>query len=268
MRYLLGLIFVTIIGGCSDVSETEPITVEFLNLRIESLSSTRAVAKFETSIPTSCEVEYGLASDALNIVAVDPDMPEDELAIEHEVPLEDLDPDTTYFWRGFVKVQGQEFRSETLSFTTPAAELDDTDTLVNYAINPTILSVSSNFGGSGNAGSWGVLNAFDGEMATEWATQGDGDNASVEIDLGAVRGLTHIAFRSRKMSDGISIIQEFQVVFDGQKSLGPFSLPDPDQRYVFVLDTPVDAQVVRIEATKTTGGNTGAKEIEFLGPDF
>jgi hypothetical protein len=65
------------------------------------------------------------------------------------------------------------------------------------------------------------------------------------------------------MGDGSSIIRSFRLVIDGV-TVGPFSSPDPAQRYRFDLVPPVDAQVVRFEAVETTGGNTGAREIELL----
>ena len=91
----------------------------------------------------------------------------------------------------------------------------------------------------------------------------DGKVATLGLDLGEATEITHFGFRSRKMTDGTSIIERVRVVFDGVEH-GPFDTPDPDQHYLFELDAPVDARLVRIEAVQTTGGNTGAKEIQLL----
>lgn len=275
MRILLliaALILSTALAsGCSDDDPTQdvrenPEPVEFLNLRVSELEARRALVEFETSIATSCEIEYGLADDALNLRAEDPEMEEGELSIDHQVPLEDLEPETTYFWRGFVVNEaGDEFRSEIQSFTTPAED-GSTPDLVNFAISPNVMQVSSNFGGAANDETWGVLNAFDGQMSTEWSTNGDGDDAMVSIDLGAEKTITHFGFRSRKMADGTSIVESVAIRFDGGDALGPFETPDPDEHYLFEFEEPHAAQIVTIEAVQTTGGNTGAKEIELLGP--
>ena len=47
--------------------------------------------------------------------------------------------------------------------------------------------------------------------------------------------------------------------------MGPFDTPDPDQLYTFTFTSSVTARSARIEAVQTTGGNTGAKEIQFFG---
>ena len=268
---LLALAFAVVAVGCGSESDSLPSnapdapSVEFLDLRVELLEPRRVVVAFETSVPTSCEVEFGTSPEELTLRAEDPDMEEGELSIEHEVPLEDLEPETTYFWRGFtIDGDENEFRSEIQQFTTPSG--GSSPQLTNFALTPVIVGVSSNFGSAQNDQTWGVLNAFDGQMSTEWATQGDGDDARVTIDLGQVRTVTHFAFRSRKMSDGSSIIEAVQFRADDGALQGPFETPDPDQRYLFELDQPVVGQQFVIEAAATTGGNTGAKEIELLGP--
>ncbi len=66
------------------------------------------------------------------------------------------------------------------------------------------------------------------------------------------------------MSDGSSIIRKLELRFDGDGEVrGPFETPDPDVRYEFALSPPLDAQRVLLRALETSGGNTGAREIEF-----
>ena len=134
MKPLLCFSIAALAFGCSDESSsarTETTVVEFLNLRVESVTATRAVARFETSVPTTCAVSYGDARDSLTLTAVDPDMAEGEVSADHQVPLEDLLPETQYFWQGVVEVDGAELRSAVQSFETSEG-MAQTD-LVNFA---------------------------------------------------------------------------------------------------------------------------------------
>jgi hypothetical protein len=106
----------------------------------------------------------------------------------------------------------------------------------------------------------------DGQLSTEWATHGDGDNAWIAFDFGRQRQITRFEFRSRRMADGSSIITSVQLTFSDDVVLGPFSTPDPDVVYGFDFETAVVSRSVRVDAVTTTGGNTGAREIRFLGP--
>lgn len=253
------------LGACGDgpVEAGGDEVVRFSELRAEEVTSSRAVIRFTTSRPTSCEVEYGLANSRLDGRATDPSMVGEELLTTHAVPLEDLLAETTYFYRGFVvDSAGGEFRSAVESFTTLA---DSDPMLTNHALGATISDVSSNFGSGTNDSTWGANNAIDGKMDTEWATQGDGDGAYIVIDLGQPRTLTRLGVRSRKMTDGTSIVKSVELTIDGGAPLGPFVTPNPDEAYGFELDPSVTGQVIRVDAVTTTGGNTGLKEIELLG---
>lgn len=239
--------------------------VSILNLRLEELSATRVVARFETSEPTSCWVEFGASGGALGKIATDPDMAPGQTSITHRVPLEDLSPDTSYDWAARVETAGgaivrsaaQTFRTATSTATVQGSNV----ALISAGAR--VIEVSSNWAHAQDDGSFGANSAFDGQMSTEWSTHGDGDGAFVTLDLSAPRSLHGIGFRSRKMSDGSSIIRSFRVSVIGGPELGPYETPDPDQRYEFRLNPPVNAQRLRISAVTTTGGNTGAKEIEL-----
>jgi len=250
--------------GCTE----EVASVSFIDVRAEEIGSSRAVIRFQTSRPTSCEVEYGTERDALTLRATDPSMDDDELDIDHEVALEDLQPDTTYFYRGYtVDADGQVFRSAIESFVTLASGVDaDLRNVALLEEGAAVVQVSSNFGGAENDETWGANAAFDGLMSTEWATNGDGDDASVTIDLGQPRTLSAFGFRSRKMADGSSIIRSVQLIVDENTILGPYETPDPDGFYRFEIDPQVEATLVRIEAVTTSGGNSGAKEIQLFVP--
>ena len=55
-----------------------------------------------------------------------------------------------------------------------------------------------------------------------------------------------------------------QLVLEDDSVVGPFDTPDPAEYYVFELSPAVTAQRVRVEAVTTSGGNTGAREVQFL----
>lgn len=255
----------TLLGGTTGQGLNPP---SFANLRVEDLGATRAVVRFETDIPTSCEAVFGSSTNDLSTVTTDPDMPDGELALEHAVPLEDLLPGHTYFWRGRVtNAEGEVYVSSVNEFTT--AHAVEQGEGVNFALPSSgakVTGVSSNFGNGANDSTWGIENALDGKMATEWATNGDGNDAWAEIDFGTLRTISDFVFRSRKMSDRTAIVTSVQLTTgETLGPIGPFLTPDPDATYSFPIDPPLSTQIIRIEVLATTGGNTGAKEIQFYG---
>lgn len=254
-------------AACGSSSDTpDPgAPVEFLDLRVEDLASTRAVIRFDTSRPTTCEVEWGLSMDALTTTATDPNMELGTFAEDHEVPLEDLNPDTMIFFRAkATDPMGETYYSDVMSFRTEMG--DGSPVRVNVALmsmGSSIVDKSSTISNMADASTWGANNAIDGSMSTEWSSNGDGDDAWLVIDLGQMRDVEAFGFRSRKMADGTSIITSVQIIFDGDTMMGPFETPDPDQRYIFEI-APTRARRVRVEAVTTTGGNSGVKEIELF----
>lgn len=243
----------------------EQATTELSQLRVEEIAGTRAVVRFETSLPTSGEVEFGSSKSKLDRTAMDVAMEPGELSFTHEVPLEDLEPDTEYTWRvRAVDRDNAVLSTKLASFTTADTEPPAMgDNVARRSAGAEVFEVSSNWGGGTNDSIYGAEHAFDGKMASEWASDGDGDEAWVELEFGGLRRITGFAFRSRHTSDGRSIIRRVELAFDGDTERGPFDVPDPTKRYLFAIEPPVEASRVRIKAVETTGGNTGAREIEF-----
>ena len=270
---LIGLagLFVACSDNDSPTGSGSDPGLDFSGLRVEAVTATSAIVMFATSRPTTCEAEYGISKAELLLVAANPDMGENEFSIDHEIRLEDLQPATTYYYRAHaVDPQDPEYRSSWLQFTTPEAPAEDTS-LINAALpdnGSSVTDVSSNFGGGSDSSTWGANNAFDDQMGTEWATDGDGDAAALTIDFGRERQLIRFEFRSRAMGDGSAIITSIRLVIDaGRLILGPFETPDPDVEYSFDFEAPVTARTVRVEAVTSTGGNTGAREIRFYSLD-
>jgi hypothetical protein len=251
--------------ACAPAQSLAPVA--FADLRADEVTHSWVRLRFTTSVPTTCEAEYGKSPDALDQTAVDPSMEEGELDADHDIIVDGLQPNTEYHWRASATdADGNHALSEVLTFTTLPMP-DDGD--LNYSLadnGGTIRAVSSNFGGAANDATWGVNNAVDGRQSTQWATAGDGDDAWFEI---AVSGLVlnAVVFRSREMSDGSSIITSFQLLdADGDRVGGPFDTPDPDVTYRFDIDPPATVGLVRFEAVTTTGGNTGLRDLELWGP--
>ncbi len=115
----------------------------------------------------------------------------------------------------------------------------------------------NNCGGSG--ASFGANNAIDGDLNTQWSSNGDGDHAWIEIDLGKEFTIDAVGFRTRTMGSSAQISQ-FRVITDKGEMLGPFDIADASQVYYFPVNT--TAQTLRFEVVKSSGGNTGAAEIE------
>lgn len=261
-----------VLGGCG-VESSEKL-LEFSALRVEEIGALRAVVRFTTSVESTCELEYGASRDRLTLRATDPDMdPLNPYSIDHQVPLEDLEPDTQVFYRARATTRSETtYFSEVDSFETQAPDSADSTTspirgMTNIALlsaGAQISEVSSNFGGAGNGETWGADAALDGLMGTEWSSNGDGDAAFLILEWSEPQAFRALGYRSRKMADGSSIVKSVRLVLDGGQQLGPFVTPDPDEHYVFEFDGAVVAQRVRLEAVNTTGGNTGAKEIELF----
>ena len=122
--------------------------------------------------------------------------------------------------------------------------------------------MSSNYGGGADDATWGALSAIDGNGATAWSSNGDGDDAWIELALAARTHVTRLGFWTRTMGTSAEI-QSFQVVTDAGETFGPFTLTGAAAMDYF--DTDFTATTLRFEAVTSTGGNTGALEIEVYG---
>ncbi len=215
-------------------------------------SGTFATLNVETSTPVVCSVVYG-TSDAFGLIATDDDML-GGAHVTHGPRLRGLTPNTTYSYR----LQGSDaagtlYQSDTLTFTTPEP-IDSEVQGENVAPSATIVDVSSVF-----SDAFAAAHAIDGDLTTEWSSAGDGDAASLTIDLGQVTPVVGILFRSREMTDGTAIIQKYTVTVDDGATFGPLAAGTVGE----ISEVSFDGRILRFDATTTTGGNTGAIEIEI-----
>lgn len=222
---------------------------------IPEASATTAILPVTTSVPVACSVAYG-TDDSLGSIATDDDMAGGAHA-DHMPVLRGLEPETTYRYvlQG-ADANGNLYRSEVMGFTTPAATLPDTPGM-NIAPEGRVADVSSEF-----SSEFAAASAIDGDATTEWSTAGDGDDAYLTVDLGREAELGGVGFATRSMGDGTATTTSYTVTVnpDGAaREFGPFDVGDGLSASEFVAS----GQVVRFDVDTSTGGNTGAVELEI-----
>ena len=241
-------------GGGAGIRDFSAIEVGTTRVQVAP-DGRSAVVRVRTDPPTVCAIAYGKTA-ALGAIANDPSMGGTAIA-RHAVVLGGLTPGTTYRFRlTATDARGRVFQTpELATFTTKPAE--PATAAKDLAVGAKVVGVSSQYGAGYEA-----TNAVDGNLATEWSSAGDGNRAFVTIDLGAERKIGGVAFLTREMSDGSAITRTFAVVVDGGKRYGPFPAGDRvDPRVATVSFT---GRRLRFEVVTSTGGNTGAAEVEVF----
>jgi hypothetical protein len=231
--------------AAEDVFVGEPLVVP-------DISGTSATLHVSTELDMACAVVFGTDELLGDGIATDADMG-GGAHTDHAAVMEGLRPDTEYHYR--VQGSGSDgnlYRSDLMTFRTPPADAVATPGQ-NVAAGAEVVAVSSEF-----SDGFGGGNAVDGDLSTEWSSAGDADEASLTIDLGQPVDVIGLALRSRSMSDGTSVIETFSVTVDDSETYGPFQAGTT----FTVAEVTFTGQVLRIDAEQTSGGNTGAAEIE------
>lgn len=248
--------FGLVLGGCGTggVGSISPFSaVEVGRARVITAADGRsATVQLVTRPPTVCAIAYG-PTTALGSIADDPNMGGTAVS-HHTVVLTGLSPATTYRYRfTATDARGQVFQTPQLAtFTTPRA----TGGLgADVAVGAKVVAVSSQW-----SAAYSGANAVDGKLSTAWATAGNGDHAFITIDLRKPLAIDGVAFITRAMSDGSAITRTYSVLVDGSKKYGPFPAGTPaDPR---VARVSFNARTLRYQVVSSTGGNTGALEVE------
>ena len=162
------------------------------------------------------------------------------------------------FLSWFLVDTGQPFASAA-RFASPDVKGDN---LALAEKGASVAGVSSNFGGGNVDSAFGAINALDGDPSTEWSSDSDGDGAWIEIALATKTNVTSIGFWTRTMGTSAQI-SSFQVVTDLGRTIGPFTVDSADT--VSFFETDFEATRLRFEVIDSSGGNTGAIEIEVYG---
>jgi hypothetical protein len=224
-------------------------------IRVEVHGDGTATIFVTTTIDVACAVSYG-STEALGAIATDSDMAGGGHSDHHPL-LVNLVDNTDYFYKiNAIGPEGEVYTTNLRSFTNGASTSAAPG--VNLSGRATVVEVSSEFSANFSADL-----ALDGDRTTEWSSAGDGDDAYIVIDMGAEVDIVGIGFRTREMSDGTSITTSFTVTVDGRGPLGPFDAGVG----LAIAELETSGQIVRIDVATSTGGNTGAIEIEIYGSE-
>jgi hypothetical protein len=252
------------VANPSPVHDIRPLDDAYANgpPQLTDITATDAVLIFQSNVPLACSIVYGKTTE-YGQLSLDTDM-NGGAHTDHHPILSGLDPDTEYQYRlQGTAPDGTIYISENGTFRTlPDGEGAD----INQASleeGASITAVSSNFGGAANDQAWGANNAIDGNRATAWSSNGDGNGAFIEITLPQPTQLTAIEVWTRSMGDGTAQILEFTLTTGNGEILGPFSLNDATQAYRFEIDAV--ASSLRLDIVDSTGGNTGLIEFAAYG---
>lgn len=220
----------------------------------------RAIFRVTTIEPLICAIvwgeteEFGNQNNSLSM--------DGSGIVQHDVLLPGAAAGNTYFYRlQGSGADGTIYVSDTMTFTLPppsdAPAAPDLGT--NLATGAAVIDVSSEF-----SSGFAAANAVDGDLSTEWSSAGEGDEASITIDLGSTTDIGQVTFITRTMTDGSATTNTFTVSIDGGEPLGPFDAGSPAD--------PVPARIgatgreLRFDVQSSTGGNTGAVEIGIFAP--
>ena len=179
-----------------------------------------------------------------------------------------LEPDTIYHLTfGGIGPDGTVYGYRDLTFRTKPAGADPEQNAQgeNLALAENggrVSSVSSNYGSPSMDSSFGANNVLDGNSSTQWLSQGDGNGAWIEIELAQYSHVTSLGFWTRTMGTSAQIAS-FRVITDRGEVFGPFDLADASSVHYF--DVEITAKKLRFETVDSSGGNTGAVEIEVYG---
>lgn len=265
-RGLLYALLALGLSACSGATNSHDVQVrpfeevqasEFV-FELDPTNSSRGIFRVDTTEPMICAIVWGEDeslgnfNNSLNMAGTG--------IIEHDVFLPGAEPGVEYsFVVQGTTADGAIYRSEMGTFTLPEPETSsvDTDDRENLSLDATVTAFSSAFNEAFAAG-----NATDGDFATEWSSAGDGDDASITLDLGAPQDVSGFQFLTRSMTDGTAVTETYTVTVDDSETLGPFPAgtpADPQTR-----DISVTGQVFTFDVDASSGGNTGAVEIRIL----
>ncbi len=272
------LLFTVIITAKMAAQDTTDQTLQLLNDRsvtirpledvtqtaaqILNITATSARLHFVGKVPLACTVVFGTTQD-FGDAAVDTNMNGGAI-IEHNPVMTGLKPDTEYYYR--LQGSGEDgvvYISEIGNFRTLPETTPTEQNLLAPQNGAQVMGVSSNFGNSANTGTWGILNAFDNDPNTAWASNGDGSKAWFQVKLAKRSHITRIQFWSRVMTDKSSEVFQFTVTTDSGAVYGPFKVDDATKSYSFPVD--FDASTLRFDMVDSSGGNTGALEVGVFG---
>ncbi len=249
-------------GGARDLDPPSAERVLRDDVEISNVGASNATVSFATTRPTLASIAFGPSRDYGRSVRG----PETSPFTGHRVDLLALESNTDYHAQAvLIDERANVFRTSDMTFaTSEASGTADEAVGENVALlskGASIHDVSSNWQESGLDGSFGANNAIDGDPSTEWSSDGDGDDAWVEIQLDDKHEVVGVGFWTRTMTSSAQIFQ-FRVLTDAGTELGTFELPDAKDLYQFEIPS-TTTDMLRFEVADSSGGNTGARSIEI-----
>lgn len=230
--------------------------------QVLDITDTTARVNFVSTIPLACYLVYG-TDETFGFVTNDPNMSQAAI-VDHNPIMLNLEPDTEYTFRmQGIDENGMIYVSELYTFRTLPPRTDASANLLSPQNGAQVLQVSSNFGDQPDDGRWGILNAFDGNPATEWSSNGDGDDAYFVVALDGTYQINTIEYQTRAMSDGTAITGSFTITTESGETFGPFVVDSTAEISSFDVD--FTASEIRYDVESSTGGNTGIVDIALYG---
>jgi hypothetical protein len=272
------VLFAFVLGACSVAQNPEPGQPAYINGALAladipggfegpaviSKTSFSATIRFDSGVPTVCNAPYGETTD-YGQVATLPMM--DGATLDHVLTFSNLKPDTLYHYEiNATDNQGNVYQSGDFTFRTEPEQADPNAGETNWLSlqsGARVRAVSSNFSGARNDETWGAESAIDGRPDTAWSSDGDGNQAFIEIELPQAVHFERLLVHTRSMSNNTAQIYSFSITTGSGEVYGPFELEDAAQAYTFEVDFTAD--VLRFEAVDTNGGNTGFFELAGFG---
>jgi hypothetical protein len=254
-RTLLALLALVLASGAGSTvaADSHAVIRDFAGIAASPIvvtpdpSGRSATLTVTTAIEVACSVVYG-PDERFGAIAVDADMGGGAHADHHPV-LGGLEPDTEYRYRvQGTASDGTVYVSDVFTFRTPAAP---DGAAVNLALHASVSGVSSEY-----SDAFAATMAFDGDPSTAWSSNGDGDEAWVEVDLAEATPIGAVVFHTRSMTDGTATTRTFTLTADGQE-VGTFPADE-------TVELELEARMLRFDVAESSGGNTGAIEIEVL----
>lgn len=225
-----------------------------LEPEVAQVKSNYALIKYTSFKPTFSAVGFGTDSEYGLLKRMSVFKP----SFDHEVQLVGLKQQSAYRSRALmVDRGGNVYATNDVSFTTPERK-----GYVPEGANVALLSVGARV--TGVASEWGPgfvgQMAINGDGGREWASDGDGDDAWIEITLAKPETIHALGYWTRTMGSS-ALTTKFKVIADGGKAFGPFNLRDATQPYYFKIP-PTRTQKLRFEVVESNGGKTGAISVE------
>lgn len=247
-------------GSARSVRPFDEVRASEISFESDPLDPSRGIFKVTTSEPMICAIVWGTDSSfgrfnnslAMNGTGI----------VQHDVPLPNTDPGVTYTYliQG-TTADGTLYRSDIGTFRIAGSTGAPTTSIIapgrNVATSARVTAVSSEF-----SAAFAATKAIDGDLSTDWATRGDGDNGSITIDLGAVIDIKGTEFVTRSMADGSAITSTYTISVDGEPSIGPFAAGTPAVARPSSFEA--RGRTLRFDVVASSGGNVGAAEIRVF----